>query len=527
MALSLDATLLAAQTSSSRHPICEITIEGQDLTEYLTGETTLEWKLDGEPAASSFTMSHGHLFDRANITSPLCGFLKKGNHVTFRIGEIVDGTKYWANQGTFVIQESKLNHERGEYPIVTVRCADRRYTWDQHIVAAAQVNQELPEDAIKSIILENYSLTDENFSSPAFTDEDFNLPTFEGGFAFDANWVDTSLQDIINDIGNRFGYFLFMSSDNKVTARKIDTAAAVSNECTSSDQIIRYVPNCTDSDFVNRITVTGQSLDEIEVTYSEERLAQLSGTIGWWGCKNDYVVYYSTDMSRRAKSPRLVVLEAASSIMFQLAGSVSERISYVDPANKYCIVTIKVPNLLPVLLSGVALWSASFAVPDMVVTGGKYVQFGVTIPVGRILEGVGGMLVMQVLGSFANYQFEIYGRPLGYVKRTYSGTANDTDLQNEIGYVIENKYDGFLCHLPAHCQDVANLELAIAMAQRNQVSITKIAHLQDEVGDIISVPHPYSGAAVKMLIASLTRRYKPANRTEEGYFIDEIEGWVV
>ena len=49
-----------------------------------------------------------------------------------------------------------------------------------------------------------------------------------------------------------------------------------------------------------------------------------------------------------------------------------------------------------------------------------------------------------------------------------------------------------------------------------------VAHLQDEVGDIVSMPHPYSGITAKMFVPRLVRECTPG-----GSAIDTIDGWIL
>jgi acetolactate synthase small subunit len=67
----------------------------------------------------------------------------------------------------------------------------------------------------------------------------------------------------------------------------------------------------------------------------------------------------------------------------------------------------------------------------------------------------------------------------------------------------------------------------VAQMQRRRVRIEKIAHLQDEDGDTIRLVHPYSGQNIDIYVASLTRKFKKATADGDGYFLDEIEGWVI
>lgn len=293
------------------------------------------------------------------------------------------------------------------------------------------------------------------------------------------------------------------------------------------DQIADFTPDDTYSDFTNRVTVTGQSLDDMEISYAEERLGSLNGTFGWWQGPEEFTVWYSTDMSRRAKNPRLQVLESSTGIMFQLSGEVKEGISYIDPNHKYCIVTVTAPNLIPVLLEALGLYVAASKIYDLAKAYGLGLNGGITKPLGRIMQKAAIELALNALGSVVSFQYEIWGCPLGYVKRDYSASANDVELQQQLGMVVEQKHEGFLCYTAADCQGVADFEMKLAQLQRNRVTFSKLAHLKDEVGDVITIPHPYTGNAVKLLINGLTRRYKPAGKDEDGYFKDEVEGWVI
>lgn len=132
------------------------------------------------------------------------------------------------------------------------------------------------------------------------------------------------------------------------------------------------------------------------------------------------------------------------------------------------------------------------------------------------------LIIMMILGSIGNFQYEIYARPLGYVRRSIEGTANDEEFQAEIGEVIEERQEGWCCYSVPDCRIVAEFELMLAQLQRNRVTFNKISHLMDEEGDTIQIPHPHTGWSVKFFVTDLTRTWKPG-----GDCIDQVEGWVL
>ena len=53
------------------------------------------------------------------------------------------------------------------------------------------------------------------------------------------------------------------------------------------------------------------------------------------------------------------------------------------------------------------------------------------------------------------------------------------------------------------------------------------AHLQDDAGDTLQLPHPYTGAPIKLLVTNLTRTMNLPGSGGSGEYTDSIEGWVL
>jgi hypothetical protein len=186
------------------------------------------------------------------------------------------------------------------------------------------------------------------------------------------------------------------------------------------------------------------------------------------------------------------------------------------------------PNLVGFVVADVAALLA-LGVEALAYGGGLYgtpgwIFFAATL----LLAGL-----FYVVGSIAQYQYGLYARPLGHERMSIQSLpphGDDIVLQTEVGRVIEKKIDEPLCITAAQCNEYADYELSIVQYQRNRLRFSKIAHLQDDEGDTLQVPQPYSGLTQRIFVTDLVRKMKiPASPESEGdgYFRDEIEGWLV
>lgn len=486
-----------------------------DLAPYITGEISTEHSIEGQPAKLSFSVSHGHLFDPYNLQSTFNIYLRKGRKLTLRWGEKISGTDYWQNAGTFYVSGTTLSFKRGDYPVMKVEAEDARCIWSQHHVYATEFYNALPNVIVEDVLKDHAGL--------AVTE--MNVPTFTGGITLQHQWLDTTIDEIVNQVCNRFGYYFRFDVDGLAHARPISNVAAVDHVYSDSTKLFEYSPDDRYSDFTNRVTVQGQELDFREVLFAEEAVGRLNGTVGWWGFRKDFQVWYSDDHSRQCRYPRLHVIETATSIAFRLAGSISESITASATDELSCTVTVSAPNLIPLLAAGLGIWAAACAIPDMA----PQAPAGClpTIPVGRLVEKVGLLICIMVLASTGNFQYEIYAQPVGKIRRSVQASWDDEEHQAEIGAIIEKVINDPLCYSVTDCNTVAAFEGMVAQMQRKRLSFTKVAHLQDEEGDTIQIVHPYSGQVMTVFVTNLRRKFKKAvHGSADGYFMDEIEGWV-
>lgn len=487
-----------------------------DLTPYLLRdvEVVLSWTADNLPGELSFGLSCGHLFDPHNVNSLISKFLTKERSITVRLGETISDVNYWQEQGTFMIKTIVLSdYERGRYPTVSVTCKDLLDLLEETHVIATDYYETGAEAVITDILEDDAEVNSEDIDSFTFT----NSTTIY------SQWLDCDVLTILSEICDRFGYFMIIDMDGVFTCRKITNAASVSHTYSNTDDIIKWSPQDKYSDRTNQVIVVGEERDYNEIVYSEERIITRNGTTGWWAGGERIALYYSEDKSRICYHPKLEWINKPMGLGVwrdNLDAHLEEMDDY-----KGVYLVIDAPNQVAYLLLLIGLISSYWALsnPDGVSISSKQ-----TIPYGRVAEGLHLILIMDVLSAMTNWQASINAKPVGYVRRTIQAIADDTPHQIKINKTIKVKIEEPLCYEVSHCQDVADHELMLKQLNRKRAAFTKIMHLQDEIGDTLSILHPFSKQALRIFILNLTRRYKMADTNKKnGYCFDDIEGWVL
>lgn len=478
-----------------------------DITPYLIDSVSVSWDIQNGSSVN-FRLSRGYLFDINNSLSTLYIYVKKGRSIILRFGESVDGVEYWQNQGTFYIKSTKVSYEREKYPSLSVSCEDKFLFLESVGVSVSEYySEQYPEDIIRDVV-------------PLYTDlelADISIDDFDNRHVIWHQIVDKDLLSSIKSIVDHFGYFVRMDVNNKLVTIKIRTAvdAIDHNYTLNSGVIINFTPDDNYSSFVNEVIVKGELRDMVEVLYAEEIVGSVSGSGGWWESGDvTKTVYFSEDKERKCREVGLNIITSISDFeILWIESSGTEYISYVDPNELYIEITIEFPGLQAVLIG---LLAAVIALG--VAALWCYLNCGPYIMAFSVLVSAVGYL----LGQVATYEYEVYGRPVGEVKQTVQATANDYEFQSYIGISLTGEITDEFCYSVLSCQEVADYELEIIKAQRKRVSFSKVAHLQDEIGDIIQIHHPYSEQPLDIFITSLKRRFTPG---KSGSFIDSIEGW--
>ena len=355
--------------------------------------------------------------------------------------------------------------------------------------------------------------------------EDINLPSIVGSHNLYYQFLDQSLTEMIDSILGYFVYFFHLDTLGTVIAKRINLLRRVDN--TYDNEIIDYTPDDSFSSFVNQVVVTGEGHDFLEVLYEVESVGVLSGTILPFGGDETHRVWFSEDHDRTCRNAYLVInksvrdyelflmdlLAAASGAVGPLSPNPGvEEVSAVDPDEHYIDITIYAPDLTGMFLTVTAnVLAAGTAALTCTYYCGPFI----------FALSMWTQLMGYILGALAQYDYEIYANPIGHEKQTFQAVADDYVFQRKLnGLVVSTKIDDPFCYEIQQCQIVADRELSIAQAQRSRVSFSKPAHLQDEVGDMLRIIHPYTGVSIDIFITAISRSWQKGVGV-----IDTIEGW--
>lgn len=461
----------------------------------------------------TFSLANGHLFDPNNSASTWNSFLKKGKIIELQFGEKVGGINYWQTQGVFIVSSLTLSYERGSYPVANVTCTSKDYIWEQmNVPATKRYDSETPENVLTEIVRDFGGLDADKI----------NVEEFPNRHEIHIQWLDQSVKDIVEEITSHFQVEPYFDQDGVFSPKPILLGGPVVHDYDNAN-IIKFTPDDTFSSHTNRVIVKGEGLGFIEVVYPEELMETIAGTCGWWETGNIKVdVLYSNDKTKICYYPRLDVKKSIESfdLLWQDSKG-SEEISYIDPEDRYCTVTIECPSLWE---SFIALITATISL--------AYFASTCTVNCGPYLLGLTlfNCAVSYLLARVASYEYDVYAQPVGEEKQLVSGQVDDNEYQYELGgLVVTEEYDDTLCYTTQMCNTVAEYELYLIRAQRNRVSFNKLAHLQDEILDKIRIKHPYSNTPMDIIITDIVRTYtRPIKGSpNNGGFIDSITGWKV
>lgn len=477
-----------------------------DISDDLVGSVIISWQLK-RLNRLQFSLGNGYLYDPQNLLSTLSKVGQKGRKIHVRIGENIGGYVYWVNQGAFLVDAAKMNYKRGEHPTLQVEALGKTSLWREQQVVVSPLYEGNTPDYIINDILQDYT---------QLNSSEYDVPVFNSEHSIYYQWIDKSIWQLIEELCDHFFYAMYEDVNGVFTCREVDLEQAVDHEYTDQTQLTGFSPDDAFSNYTNRVRVIGESQDYTEVVHSEEMIISKSGTIGWWVKKTTEDIWFDEDKERQCHNVRLEVIHAPDEyglLMDQVSsGDGQITVSYRDPYDKYITVDITVPDLTGAVIGLViAVIGVGYAAIYCFWHCGPYIM----------AEAILCSLLFYILAAVAQYQYEVWGMPVGKVKTTIQYEANDIALQRQLnGEIVTEEITDPLCYEVVECRRVSEGNLNMLASQRRRLSFSKLAHLQDELLDKLKVYHPYSGEGMEVLVIGLTRAY-----TKGKSVIDKMTCW--
>jgi hypothetical protein len=236
-----------------------------------------------------------------------------------------------------------------------------------------------------------------------------------------------------------------------------------------------------------------------------QKLGEASITAGYFQLHQNKDIWFQAGGSapfQRAENTYLVVKQSANSGLVHFC---SEDYAQDDDWHGTIKVTTSAwePTLLTVLFVG---YFASHFIPDDVVTGGLFVEGGVTIPVGRLVEGADILGILLTMSCVGTGHYEVWGEPWDYLHRVNITEAIDNGAPPWNFNRSEVRCDLISGEPMADQISVNELKFQAYSSQKS--TITMVDDLNIEVGDIITT---YDGATWYVLdyLRDLSRGAQP------------------
>ena len=426
------------------------------------------------------------LIDESGLFDPLGSgsqklWLRQGNVVTLREGDANVPTDDWpvTFTGRLVGQPGLDRNRTTRTARITCKAQDR---------AAPYLRQEITSQDFG----QGFAFFD---MATSFVETDMGISTDEQALAgislvrttaheptqFAAQGPLTTLAQIafIDGFVPRF------LGDGRIGLQNSNLTKSPARIYTDDGPIYSVVRPLTESSGPTRVIVKGLDADLTKLVQGRQALADANTTVGFMAQDQELDVYWSTDRTLQAENTKLKVKHSVDQGLFNVgnesyletpldvldaeAGSVGGVISIESGFN---------PEV-PIILA--TAWIAAHAIPDTVGAVGA----GVTIPVGRIVEGVVGETLFALLGTQGHGVYRIKGEPFEFAFLEITAEAQVEGIDE--ADIEELEIENHLITTQAIADTIALRVLKREQAKQNVRTVTMLHDVRLEPDDIFEL----------------------------------------
>lgn len=422
--------------------------------------------------------------DPVENPAPVDGrWLRQGNVVVLREGDEAVPSADWPITFTGTIR-GQPGQNRGRVAgesVITFKAASR----EVEFLKQQNTSQKFPQSTSFQSMASTIAETDMGLDL-----DEINFPTLPSRLTVFATtqFADESPLDSIAQILFPDGFMPRFGGDGRLRVSTGSITKAPTRFYPDRSLQLEVTRPILELNGVNEVEVIGLDPDKEQVTQQRQLLARASITTGFFSRESRIDVFWSDDRTQQALD---VVFEVDSSVadgIFSFGGESFTNFPNPDDGGSTegridVDGGLEASVILATLVAGA--WLASHKIPDNVIVFGAGASEGITIPIGRPVEGAIGKVLFTILGSVGRGQYRVMGRPYEYVFQEIRSVARiDGVLPQDRN---ELRVENHLISSVADCDAIAETILRRERAKQNQRTVRMIHDLALEPDDIFEL----------------------------------------
>lgn len=455
-------------------------VEQATLTENASNST--EQSLNGCSLRISF-------LDRLNVYDPVTGseprWLRAGNVITLEESdENVPGEWIKTFTGFLVGQAGSDPKDRSGGAALEIQCEDRMAAFLKTTVTTRVFPQQtLLVDIANAMASEDMGLStgEWDFGSVGLTITEHATTQI----------VDESPMVALAKLFFIDGFQPYFKGDGTLSARQIQVGQSAARVYESDDLIVGIARPFSNLDGANTVEVRGLDARQSRNVQEATVIATAGLTLGFFGGDASIKVSWSDDKSLYATGVNLNVISSVTGALIPFGAEDLEIQIDDEELDSFGVPTfqgslggrINVVGAFyaPLVTVLFALRIVASAIPDNVPLT------GVTIPVGRLIEGAASIAISTILGTIGRGEYEVRGKPYEYVYKELRGRAQVAGVGTEDERVIS--FENHLLSTQTLVDSIAQRELLLSRKRGNVRKITMRHDLLLEPGDSFRLPN--------------------------------------
>lgn len=284
----------------------------------------------------------------------------------------------------------------------------------------------------------------------------------------------------------------------------------------SDDKVLTsYQQPGQNEELINKVIVTYLDNNLTKVTGAEQQLGTANITTGFFDFETKIPVFWSEDKKQRAENVRLIVKQSISQNDLGISVG-SERLDVADEFGGELVVTVDAFVSALATAGIAAILSSSFLEDKSVSVDGNLgpgINYGFTIPVGRVTMAVGIIAVLLAMMILGTGIYEIVGVPFDYAFLEKQAIALLDGIKFWEEKELEIRNDFISTEEAAHQLALTNLLFEQSKGNPRNLIIANDPRI--EKGDIIQL-----ASGVKVFVENASRnieRGKEISMTLTGY----------